>query len=122
MKVNDEDKKIYTDDEIINMFQNIPLITNNLRVGEQLYNNYKNKKTNSNQSSVEQRSTDNECPVCLDELENGIELVYCKSSCGNSIHKLCFEMWDKAQYETRCVFCRAVWMPNIDETTLNLLH
>jgi len=49
------------------------------------------------------------CPICLDELFDGNDLVYCMLSCGNSIHKTCFEMWSKKKGEKLCVFCRGTW-------------
>lgn len=40
------------------------------------------------------------------------DLVYCKYSCGQSIHKECFDLWIKAKKtpeEVQCVYCRSRW-------------
>jgi hypothetical protein len=39
--------------------------------------------------------------------------VWCKSSCGNNMHKQCFDKWAAAKrgngQPVTCVYCRAVW-------------
>ena len=44
----------------------------------------------------------------MDPLENGKELDYCKYSCGKTIHKKCFTMWEKSKGGI-CVLCRGQW-------------
>ena len=51
---------------------------------------------------------DDVCPICLDNIKDNGDLVYCKK-CGNSLHKKCFEMWCKRNKKT-CVFCRGDWI------------
>lgn len=53
-----------------------------------------------------------ECPICYDELNSeNDEIVYCKASCGNNVHKACMQSW--IQVATRgkatCPYCRATW-------------
>ena len=62
------------------------------------------------------------CPICLDDLENGTELDYCKYSCGKPIHTICFKMWAKKKSKT-CVFCRENWegVKKQDAGYINLL-
>lgn len=45
----------------------------------------------------------------FDEEHN--ELVWCKSGCGNNMHKDCFEQWAKSQgvQTVKCVYCRTPW-------------
>lgn len=52
--------------------------------------------------------------VILLVLQEGAEpLVWCKSSCGNNMHKVCFDQWAKSKrnqgQQVTCVYCRAVW-------------
>ncbi|KAF2006417.1 hypothetical protein P154DRAFT_518030 [Amniculicola lignicola CBS 123094] len=66
---------------------------------------------------VARRSLAEECSICYDD-ENMSEewledLVWCKSSCGNSVHKACFELWKRQCGElgrdVTCTICRARW-------------
>lgn len=54
------------------------------------------------------------CWHCAMVLQEGPEqLVWCKSSCGNNVHKQCFDKWAAAKraggQPITCVFCRAPW-------------
>ncbi|KAF2479223.1 hypothetical protein BDY17DRAFT_328001 [Neohortaea acidophila] len=67
------------------------------------------------------KALEGECPICCEdfETENTAEaVVYCKASCGNNIHKQCFEQWaaTKSGQVVTCPFCRAKWEG--DEDTL----
>ena len=48
----------------------------------------------------------------LDEKDN---ILFCSTSCGNNIHKNCFEKWRQAKSSINesvtCPFCRAEWKP-----------
>jgi hypothetical protein len=65
---------------------------------------------------------DDTCPICFegDNLSDcdAVDLVWCKSSCGRSAHKSCFETW-RAQrvldgQDPTCVVCRAAWDDECD--------
>jgi len=55
-----------------------------------------------------------DCPICYEPMHAHEPLVYCKSSCGNVLHKNCFELWSTQLQHMRkvvtCVYCRADWM------------
>jgi hypothetical protein len=58
------------------------------------------------------KPTDGECPICYMDLEpERNKLVWCKSQCGHSLHKTCFDQWAASQRgkEVRCVYCRTPW-------------
>ena len=123
MKVENPIIKKFTNENLDEMFNNIPLITNNLIVDKskrdkfhEITNNIKSnnsKEINSKtDNKVKQRLNDNDiCPICLDNINNGKELDYCKYSCGLTLHKKCFQMWEKRN-KGICVFCRADWYKN----------
>ena len=50
------------------------------------------------------------------------EVVYCKASCGNNVHKKCFEKWASTRKQGRdevtCPFCRAPWQGDDDLKSL----
>ena len=120
MKVENPIIKYFTNENLEEMFNNIPLITNNLIVDkskrDKFYEITNNAKSNNNNeinskkdNKVKQRLNDNDiCPICLDNINNGKELDYCKYSCGLTLHKKCFQMWEKRN-KGICVFCRADW-------------
>ncbi len=72
---------------------------------------------------------DSDCPICFESLavassnlqavassnlqadissENG-DLVWCQTTCGNNIHKDCFERWANQHTPVTCPLCRAIW-------------
>ena len=131
MKVENPIIKYFTNENLEEMFNNIPLITNNLIVDKskrdkfhEITNNIKSnnsKEINSKtDNKVKQRLNDNDiCPICLDNINNGKELDYCKYSCGLTLHKKCFQMWEKRN-KGICVFCRANWYKNKKKNKPNL--
>lgn len=53
-----------------------------------------------------------ECPICYDELDpKNDEIVYCKTSCGNNVHKACMQSWIRVatRGKVTCPYCRATW-------------
>lgn len=121
MKAKCVDKKRYSDEDLVTMFNNIPPITNNLVVGQNKKEKYKKLKGNDGKIiTVDIRGTDDLCPICLDDLQDGNKLDYCKYSCGKPIHELCFQMWCKKKDAT-CVFCRRPWFPVDNGKYINLL-
>lgn len=102
---NKADKSKFNKDELLLMFLNTPPITENLIIDYNKKEKY--EKLKSGKTSVANRATDDDCPICMEELENGSELVFCKYSCGNAVHKICFDMWSIKK--STCVYCRANW-------------
>jgi hypothetical protein len=91
-------------------------------VNNQYKKKYENKKKVCEGKETQQKSIDDLCPICLDDLENGDEIDFCKYSCGKSVHSECFEMWAKSK-GPNCVFCRESWLKVNDSTTyINLLN
>jgi len=90
----------FEDEELEEMFSNIPDIAKNLM--------YEGEKPTEQKEVNQKFDKDDVCPICLDPLENGKDLDYCKYSCGKTIHKKCFSMWEKSKGGI-CVFCRGKW-------------
>jgi hypothetical protein len=61
------------------------------------------------------------CTIMQDGAE---QLVWCKSSCGNNLHKQCFDTWARSKrdsgQEVTCIYCRAVWPQGKGGSTLLL--
>ena len=127
MKTDKEDQLFYNDAELSEMFSKIPSITNNLIVDESTKNFYHKLKkenkldNNENEKHINMKSTDDLCPICLDDLEDGNELEYCKYSCGKPIHSLCFSMWCKRNNK-KCIYCRKDWEGTNDTKYVNLIN
>ena len=119
----------YNDDELIEMFGNIPeVLSANLVINDTLKTKYEKKigKTNEEKEIiVSSRSKDDNCPICLEELKNGNSLDFCKFGCGKYIHSLCFSMWAKKN-SSMCVFCRKPWKKVSNKKRrkklINLIH
>ena len=104
MNIDNYSDKSYTDEELEEMFLNIPPVAKNL-----MYEGEKPKE----EKEVDQKFEKGDiCPICLDPLENGKDLDFCRFSCGKTIHKKCFSMWERTKGSI-CVFCRAQWYSDI---------
>ena len=118
-----EDEDFYDKKTLKKMFKNIPDVANNLQIDDskkEMYNKMKNNNNdNNNDCHSIKKDTDDLCPICLDDLENGEELDYCKYSCGKYIHKYCFAMMCKKR-EANCPFCRSPWIKKEVSTYINL--
>ncbi|KAK3624818.1 hypothetical protein LTR56_020783 [Elasticomyces elasticus] len=57
-----------------------------------------------------------DCPICFTDFEGDKKAVYCRTSCGNNIHTVCFKQWEKVKAgNVTCPFCRAPWESEDDE-------
>ena len=108
---DEEDTVSYSNEELLQMFKKIPVITNNLMVAQNTQNKYKNLKDGCDKKNIKinQQPLDDCCPICLDDLTNGENVDYCKFSCGKNVHVFCFQMWCKKQQNESCIFCRSPW-------------
>jgi len=111
MKVTNEDKSKYSNQELQSMFNNIPNITKNLMVNRKLKDQYESLKI-TNETQQKDIDDEDDCPICLEPLKS-YDVVYCKLSCGKSIHKVCFSMWTKNKSPPTCVYCRNIWVTTI---------
>ncbi|KAI1100027.1 hypothetical protein F4804DRAFT_320107 [Jackrogersella minutella] len=60
-----------------------------------------------------------DCPICFTPFEAAEDTVYCRATCGQNIHKECFEMWaatkrKTARDEVTCPMCRTPWQGDDD--------
>jgi hypothetical protein len=133
MKVIDCEQEKYTNEEIEQMVKNINNIQN-VSVDSQTQQKYhklteknidKLVDKNSNVSATDNiKGLDDLCPICLDDMENGEDYVFCKADCGRAVHKLCFDMWTKKN-KPSCLYCKKAWKKEPKELTegeyINLL-
>eukprot|EP01116_Phalansterium_solitarium_P017391 TRINITY_DN4270_c0_g1_i2.p1 TRINITY_DN4270_c0_g1~~TRINITY_DN4270_c0_g1_i2.p1 ORF type:complete len:343 (-),score=103.64 TRINITY_DN4270_c0_g1_i2:261-1289(-) len=65
-------------------------------------------------AAVKRRPLADDCPVCYEELKASEATVWCKASCGNSVHTDCFDRWalskKRGGEQVSCVWCRAEWL------------
>lgn len=74
-------------------------------------------ETNGNDKPGEEQDDnrkpiEGECPICYDGLNPASdEIVYCKASCGNNVHKACMQSWIQvaARGKATCPYCRSSW-------------
>lgn len=109
-------------DELKTMFLNIPAVTSALCVDNKLRDRY--VKVVSGDSGDKDGKytgdTDDACPICLDDIDNGEAYDHCKNGCNKCVHVLCFSMWCKKN-NSLCVFCRKEWNKKTDGDYVNLL-
>lgn len=77
---------------------------------------------------IEQKSItdDDECPICYEKLlDEQNNILFCSTSCGNNLHKNCFEKWRRAKASLNesitCPFCRVQWK-NVDDIRTNTAY
>ncbi|QIW97456.1 hypothetical protein AMS68_002974 [Peltaster fructicola] len=60
---------------------------------------------------------EDDCPICCMAFEEGENVVWCEDSCGNNVHKECFEKWAQTRpHNVTCPFCRAEWHKSAPKT------
>jgi len=121
LKCSDEicDKKRFQKKHLTELFSQIETIPQNV-----IYN-ADPMMIDSNVTAATGRkpiSEEDSCPICLEDLLNGNDLIYCMLSCGNSIHKTCFDMWSLKKPEQQCVYCRGAWKKQIAMTKEKVLE
>ena len=61
------------------------------------------------------KEIEGDCPICCEEFSGGdkASVTWCQSSCGNNMHKACFDQWARQKRAIggpiTCPFCRAPW-------------
>ena len=62
-------------------------------------------------SDGNRKPIEGECPICYTEFKSSKEqIVYCRSACGNNVHKACMQTWAAARSgNTTCPICRSTW-------------
>jgi hypothetical protein len=74
---------------------------------------------NEAEADGKRKPVEGDCPICFCEMEadgKGTEaVVWCRATCGQNIHKGCFETWramkmrDYGASGVTCPYCRSVW-------------
>ena len=71
-------------------------------------------------------TTEEDCPICFESMDGEANdtnnILFCSTSCGNSMHMACFNKWRRAKVLTAelvtCPFCRIEWKTaTIDDPT-----
>lgn len=78
------------------------------------------EQAKSTEKDGNRKPLEGECPICSEDFDptnTKEEIVYCKASCGNNVHKECFQQWaaTKKGGEVPCPYCRVAWQADDDE-------
>jgi len=46
------------------------------------------------------------CAICMDTMEEHDDLIWCQTTCGQSVHLNCFACWSTHRDTKACVYCR----------------
>ncbi|KAI8949803.1 hypothetical protein F4801DRAFT_385692 [Xylaria longipes] len=65
------------------------------------------------------KQIEGDCPICFTPFEGAEDTVYCRATCGQNIHKECFQMWattkrQSARDAVTCPMCRSPWQGDED--------
>ncbi|KAI0204054.1 hypothetical protein F4808DRAFT_457161 [Astrocystis sublimbata] len=63
------------------------------------------------------KNLEGDCPICFSPFEGAEKTVYCKATCGNNIHRECFERWAATKRRgaaVTCPMCRSPWQGDED--------
>ncbi|KAI0542812.1 hypothetical protein GGR58DRAFT_171937 [Xylaria digitata] len=65
------------------------------------------------------KQIEGDCPICFTPFEDTEDTVYCRATCGQNMHKECFEMWaatkrQSARGAVTCPMCRSEWQGDED--------
>ncbi|KAI3318799.1 hypothetical protein HD806DRAFT_302840 [Xylariaceae sp. AK1471] len=65
------------------------------------------------------KQIEGDCPICFTPFEGAEDTVYCRATCGQNMHKECFEMWaatkrQNARDAVTCPMCRSPWQGDED--------
>ncbi|KAI0405934.1 hypothetical protein F4802DRAFT_596606 [Xylaria palmicola] len=65
------------------------------------------------------KQIEGDCPICFTPFEGAEDTVYCRATCGQNMHKECFEMWAATkrragQGTVTCPMCRSQWQGDED--------
>ncbi|KAI0018014.1 hypothetical protein F4780DRAFT_781718 [Xylariomycetidae sp. FL0641] len=78
-----------------------------------------------NAEDKNRKAIEGDCPICFTPFENNEKTVYCRATCGQNIHKKCFEMWAATKRKSgsdhvTCPICRSPWQG--DEDTIKKIQ
>lgn len=119
MGVKNEDDNEFTKYKLTRMFSTNTTMDKDAIANVDIQTKY-NKIKNNNGSLIELKSLDDICPICLDNLDNGDQVIYCNHSCGKPIHSDCFAMWTRVKPKN-CLTCNANWdKPKEQSAYINL--
>lgn len=96
-------KDEFGDDELILLFQqlaNIPTVAVASKVSIDRYKMLKS----GDSGGLTMSGVDDDCLICMDELQNGDLLIHCKYGCGKPVHRECFDYYTK-QHTRKCLTC-----------------
>lgn len=65
----------------------------------------------SSDSDGKRKPIEGDCPICMLEMGEDDNVVWCKAACGNNLHRECFQQWKKTRGagDVTCVYCRTPW-------------
>ena len=106
-------KSKYKQEKLLTIFKNIPhFISDDIAYNNAAKNNFAN---HFKEKTIITQKLGDICPICLIDIDTKSNLIdYCKYGCGKSVHKVCFNMWNKSSKSNTCVFCRSNW-EDLDE-------
>jgi hypothetical protein len=104
--IDKEEQKIYSHEELREMFINMGNTCKALLVTDQQRKAYL-EACEKKDGKIVLKDTNDNCLICFDPLDNGDPLIYCEYSCGRPIHQECIDILNKTQHlkTAKCLYC-----------------
>lgn len=80
---------------------------------QEIFENAPPIETGDDHHDNKRKPLEDDCPICFSPFEEPEETVYCRATCGQNIHKECFDTWAATKRKSRdqvtCPMCRTPW-------------
>ncbi|KAI0545580.1 hypothetical protein F4679DRAFT_576006 [Xylaria curta] len=69
---------------------------------------------NAKTQDPNRKQVEGDCPICYTPFESAEATVYCRATCGQNMHKECFQIWAATKKQSgrgtvTCPMCRSPW-------------
>ncbi|KAI0183128.1 SWIM zinc finger protein [Xylaria flabelliformis] len=69
---------------------------------------------NADTQDPNRKQVEGDCPICYTPFEGAEATVYCRATCGQNMHKACFQIWAETKRQSgrgtvTCPMCRSPW-------------
>ncbi|KAI1744702.1 hypothetical protein F4680DRAFT_405766 [Xylaria scruposa] len=80
---------------------------------------------NAKPQDPNRKQVEGDCPICYTPFEGAEDTVYCRATCGQNMHKECFQIWAATKSKSgrgtvTCPMCRSPWQEDEADMVKNV--